>query len=175
MCTCVRACVRMRACSVRIQGSRPGIMWTCIVSITSIAPIVSEREGLVLGLIRTHENRRSFQNRNRRLRSGSRPSHLNVVLSKAALSGPSVCLRARAPCPLRASCFGADRAESRVLLRSVWLQQIAPSSCSGVLVHHPPGSRGRAARAAGLRSGGSLGQDRLLARRSAHALTALQK
>ena len=36
---------------------------------------------------------------------GSRPPHLNVALSKAALSGPSVCLRARAPCPLRVSCL----------------------------------------------------------------------
>ena len=36
---------------------------------------------------------------------GSRPPHLNVVLSKAALSGPSVCLRARAPCPLRVTCL----------------------------------------------------------------------
>ena len=106
------------------------------------------------------ENRRSFQSKEQpRLRSGSRPSHLNVVLSKAALSGPSVCLRARAPCPLRASCFGADRAESHVLLHCIRLQRITPCSCSGVPVHHPPGSRGRAARAAGLRSGGSLGQD----------------
>ena len=79
-------------------------------------------------------------------------------LSKAALSGPSVCLRARAPCPLRVSC-----------LRSIaW---IAPSPRSGAPVPHPPGPRGRAARAAGLRSGGSLGQDRLIARRSAHART----
>ena len=52
----VRACVRVRACSVRIQGSRPGIMWTCIVSITSIAPIVSEREGLVCLDPRSHRN-----------------------------------------------------------------------------------------------------------------------
>ncbi len=65
----------------------------------------------------------------------------------------------------------ADCAESHVLLRCVWLQRIAPSSGSGVPVHHPPGSRGRAARAAGLRSGGSLGQDRLIARRKAHART----
>ena len=36
---------------------------------------------------------------------GSRPPHLNVALSKAALSGPSVCLRARTPCPLRVSCL----------------------------------------------------------------------
>ncbi len=52
----------------------------------------------------------------------SRPSHLNVVLSKAVLSGPSVCLRARTPCPLCVSCLGADRAESCVLLRSDQLQ-----------------------------------------------------
>jgi hypothetical protein len=38
-------------------------------------------------------------------------SHITVVLSKAAHSGPSVCLRARAPCPLRVSRSGADRAE----------------------------------------------------------------
>ena len=64
-------------------------------------------------------------------------------LSKAALSGPSVCLRARAPCPLRVSC-----------LRSIaW---IAPSPRSGAPVPHPPGPRGRAARAAGLRSSGWL-------------------
>ena len=37
-------------------------------------------------------------------------SHITVVLSKTAHSGPSVCLRARAPCPLRVSCPGADRA-----------------------------------------------------------------
>jgi hypothetical protein len=37
--------------------------------------------------------------------------HITVVLSKAAHSGPSVCLRARAPCPLRVSRPGADRAE----------------------------------------------------------------
>jgi hypothetical protein len=38
-------------------------------------------------------------------------SHITVVLSKTAHSGPSVCLRARAPCPLRVSRPGADRAE----------------------------------------------------------------
>jgi hypothetical protein len=31
---------------VRIQGSRLGIMLTCIVSFMAITPIVSEREGL---------------------------------------------------------------------------------------------------------------------------------
>jgi hypothetical protein len=37
--------------------------------------------------------------------------HITVVVSKAAHSGPSVCLRARAPCPLGVSRPGADRAE----------------------------------------------------------------
>ena len=114
---------------------------------------------------RTHEQSLLLEQRKeseQKVAIGSRPSHLNVVLSKAALSGPSVCLRARAPCPLRASCFGADSAESYVLLHSVRLQRIVPSSGSGVPVHPPPRSRGRAARAAGLRSGGSLGQDRAL-------------
>ena len=67
---------------------------------------------------RTYENRRSFRNRNRRLRAGSRPSHLNVVLSKAALSGPSVYLRARAPCTLRVSCPLQRIASSLRLWRS---------------------------------------------------------
>jgi hypothetical protein len=40
--------------------------------------------------------------------------HITVVLSKAAHSGPSVCLLARAPCPLRVSRPGADRAERAV-------------------------------------------------------------
>ncbi len=38
-------------------------------------------------------------------------SHITVVLSKGAHSGPSVCLRARTPCPLRVSCPGADHAK----------------------------------------------------------------
>jgi hypothetical protein len=38
--------------------------------------------------------------------------HMAVVLSKAALSGPSVCLRARAPCPLRVSYLRPDRARA---------------------------------------------------------------
>jgi hypothetical protein len=46
-------------------------------------------------------------------------SHVTVVLSKAALSGPSVCLRARDPCSLRVSCPLADRAESAHLSRSL--------------------------------------------------------
>ena len=127
-----------------------------------IGPVPVSGSGLVLGLIRTHENRRSFQNRNRRLRSGSRPSHLNVVLSKAALSGPSVCLRARALCPLRVSCLGADLAKSCVLLCSVRCSGPRLATGSVVPVHPAPGSRGRAARAAGLRSGGSLGQDNII-------------
>ena len=56
------------------------------------------------------------------------PLHLNVVLSKAALSGPSVCLQARVPCPLRVPCPVTDRA------------QTVP------LCVPPPGSRGHAAR-----------------------------
>ena len=87
---------------------------------------------------------------------GSRPPHLNVALSKAALSGPSVCLRARAPCPLRVSCPGADRAESCVLSRSVPCSGSRQAAGSGAPVPHPPGPRGRAARAAGLRSSGWL-------------------
>jgi hypothetical protein len=31
---------------VKILGSRPGIMWTCIVSVTTIASIMSEGEGI---------------------------------------------------------------------------------------------------------------------------------
>jgi len=38
------ACFSME--TVRIQGSRPGIMLTCIVRFMAITPIVSEREGL---------------------------------------------------------------------------------------------------------------------------------
>ena len=41
------------------------------------------------------------------------------------------------------------------------LQRIRLATGSGVQVHTPPRSRGRAARAAGLSSGGSLGQDTL--------------
>ena len=68
-------------------------------------------------------NRRSFRSKReeqgRRSDRRDKPSHLNVILSKAALSGPSVCLRARAPCPLRVSCPGADRAESAQLSHSL--------------------------------------------------------
>jgi hypothetical protein len=42
---------------------------------------------------------------------GRHASYITVVLSKAAHNGPSVCLRARAPFPLRVSRPGADRAE----------------------------------------------------------------
>jgi len=68
--------------------------------------------------------------------------HLNVVLSKAALSGPSVCLRARAPCPLRVSCPVTDRAQSA--------QLCAPSRIARA---RSPAARSRA-------SCGSLGQDK---------------
>jgi hypothetical protein len=49
-------------------------------------------------------------------------SHITVVLSKAAHSGPSVCLRARAPCPLRVSCPGTDRAERAAQAAGVSVQ-----------------------------------------------------
>jgi hypothetical protein len=49
-------------------------------------------------------------------------SHITVVLSKAAHSGPSVCLRARAPCPLRVSRPGADRAERAAQAAGVSVQ-----------------------------------------------------
>jgi hypothetical protein len=49
-------------------------------------------------------------------------SHIIVVLSKAAHSGPSVCLRARAPCPLRVSRPGADRAECAAQAAGVSVQ-----------------------------------------------------
>ena len=39
-------------------------------------------------------------------------SYIPIVLSKAALSGPSVCLRARAPCPLRVSYLRPDHARA---------------------------------------------------------------
>jgi hypothetical protein len=49
-------------------------------------------------------------------------SHKTVVLRKAAHSGPSVCLRARAPCPLRVSCPGTDRAERAAQAAGVSVQ-----------------------------------------------------
>ena len=76
------------------------------------------------------ENRCSFQSKEQpRLRSGSRPSHLNVVLSKAAHSGPSVCLRARALCPLRVS------------LASERIAQRAVCSCAPCVAADPPSYR----------------------------------
>jgi hypothetical protein len=53
---------------------------------------------------------------------GRHASHITVVLSKAAHSGPSVYLRARDPCPLRVSCPGADRAERAVRAPGVSVQ-----------------------------------------------------
>ena len=49
-------------------------------------------------------------------------SHITVVLSKAAHSGPSVSLRARAPCPLCVSRPGADRAERAAQAAGVSVQ-----------------------------------------------------
>jgi thiol-disulfide isomerase/thioredoxin len=43
---CRAICEEMGVQGVRIQGSRPGIMLTCIVRFMAITPIVSEREGL---------------------------------------------------------------------------------------------------------------------------------
>ena len=82
-------------------------------------------------------------------------SYIPIVLSKAALSGPSVCLRARAPCPLRVSCLRIARERSSRVPAGA-RQWTVPSSRSGAPVPHPPGPRGRAARAAGLRSSGWL-------------------
>ena len=45
-------------------------------------------------------------------------------LSKAALSGPSVCLRARAPCPLRVTCL-------RIVLPDCGVQQVLQACVSG--------------------------------------------
>jgi hypothetical protein len=53
---------------------------------------------------------------------GRHASHITVVLSKAAHSGPSVCLRARASCPLHASRPGADRAERAAQAAGVSVQ-----------------------------------------------------
>jgi hypothetical protein len=49
-----------------------------------------------------------IQDPEERLCVGYHASHITVVLGKAAHSGLSVCLRARAPCPLRVSRPGAD-------------------------------------------------------------------
>jgi hypothetical protein len=46
---------------------------------------------------------KSLEGRRRILCVGCYASHITVVTSKAAHSGPSVCLRTRAPCPLRVS------------------------------------------------------------------------
>ena len=65
-------------------------------------------------------------------------SHITVVLSKAAHSGPSVWLRARAPCTLRVSCPGADRA----FVRAAILQAKACSvSCRSLRFRGPLGAR----------------------------------
>jgi hypothetical protein len=56
--------------------------------------------------------------------------HITVVLSKAAHSGPSVCLRARAPCPLRVSLPGADRAERAAQAAGVSVQPSCRRECA---------------------------------------------
>jgi hypothetical protein len=84
-----------------------------------IGPVPVSVSGLVLGLA----NSRSSRSKKGRRSIVRRPqaSHLTVVLSKSALSGPSVCLRARVPCPLRVYCPGADRAERAAQLRALAL------------------------------------------------------
>ena len=65
--------------------------------------------------------------------------HIAVILSKATLSGQSVCLRARAPCPLRVTCL-------RIVLPDRGVQQglqacvpVAPwdKTCSIKYTHSP--------------------------------------
>ena len=118
-----------------------------------VGPVPESGSELVLGLSKGHSF--SEQAKEQESAVGSRPPHLNVALSKAALSGPSVCLRARAPCPLRVTCLRIAR-ELRSRVPAGARQWTVPSSRSGAPVPHPPGPRGRAARAAGLRSSGWL-------------------
>ena len=93
---------------------------------------------------------------------GSRPPHLNVALSKAALSGPSVCLRARAPCPLRVSCLRIARERSSRVPAGA-RQWTVPSSRSAlqclILPDHVGVQQGLQAC---VPVAGSLGQDRLI-------------
>jgi hypothetical protein len=77
--------------------------------------------------------------------------HITIVLSKAVHSGPSVCLRARAPSPLRVSCPGTDRAERAAQAAGVSVQcklQVLTLPClpwfntgssPGVQLTHGPG------------------------------------
>ena len=76
---------------------------------------------------------------------GAKPSHLNVVLSKAALSGPFVCLRARDPCPLSVSSPGADRARAHSSRVPCWSRS-SDRAQRALLCAPTPGSCGRAAR-----------------------------
>ena len=67
-------------------------------------------------------------------------SHKTVVLIKAAHSGPSVCLRARAPCPLCVSCPG--RIADRAFARAESLQAKACSArCRSLRFRGPLGAR----------------------------------
>jgi hypothetical protein len=79
--------------------------------------------------------------------------HITVVMSKAAHSGPSVCLRARAPCPLRVSCPGADRA----LSCAASLQARAcRSSCRFLRFRAPLGARQKCKNLSGVLSAEAL-------------------
>ena len=63
----------------------------------------SYKENRVLEALGLAARPKSRKDPEQRLCVGYHASHITVVLSKAAHSGPSVCLRARAPCPLRVS------------------------------------------------------------------------
>ena len=78
----------------------------------------SYKENCVLEALRLAELARTKSRKDpeERLCVGYYASHITVVLSKAAHSGKSVCLRARTPCPLRVSRPGADRATCSRLL-----------------------------------------------------------
>ncbi len=68
----------------------------------------------------------------RRIVRRRQASHITVNLSKAALSGPSVCLRARAPCPLRVSYLGSDRAKRAAKLQALLRCRLWRSGAIGV-------------------------------------------
>jgi hypothetical protein len=77
---------------------------------------------LALGLAEVARSCRSSRRIRRSVVHRCHALHITVVLSKAAHSGPSVCLRARAPCPLRVSRPGADRAERAAQAAGVSVQ-----------------------------------------------------
>jgi hypothetical protein len=97
------------------HGHRPGLV------------LVSGTRDLALGPAKGVSSSRRIE---RRIVCRRHASHVAVVLSKTAHSGPSVCLRARAPCPLRVSCPGADgakRPKSKKVQRSCRLLRFRAS------------------------------------------------